>query len=456
MARNVYQYEQPRCPDNWNEAERRFYNRLIETLDDIYAKYGRIDDRTLLSGIQKVESMTKNTLDKLETGVVSAGTVATDALSATFGYIASLSGKYGSFDFETVKNLLAQAMVLEKGQADYIHITNLAATYAQAVNATIGNLVIQASNGRYYQLDVGTDGRVSAEQVDVSDNEIAAGETESGKVLVATNIAAETLGAETLAATQALINALDAARINVDTLIARQEFVQDLTASDAFINALIANSAFIKELSTTKIIGDKSIEMIAEDVDGTAKVFRQATAPTEGVRENDLWVIPGTERIYQATISDVQPTFYLDENGILTAEFPEGFDDGSYRVFIQDRDLYTDGFMLNVVEGGVIGDGFSWMQIGDRELADAVSELQHSVFVKPDGLHVQAEGSGTEVVIDSNSVDIRVGGVPFSSFGSNYVEFGDYQMRRTADGGLAFKKRSGYNSLNLKEKRLIA
>lgn len=268
MARSVFQYEQPRCPDNWNEAERRFYNRLIETLDDIYSKYGRLDEKMLSKGVlNRIDNSTVTSLEKMTADILSSGKIAADSIEATFAYLVSLSAKYGSFDFETVKNLVADAMVLEKGQADYVHITNLAATYAQAVNATIGNLVIQSSDGKYYQLDVSADGKVSASEVKPSDKEISAGETSEGKVIVGTHITAETLGTATLAATQALINMIDASRINVDTLVAREEFVQTLTANEAFVDSLVANTAFIKQLGTTTIVGDKSITMLAGEVD---------------------------------------------------------------------------------------------------------------------------------------------------------------------------------------------
>ena len=433
MARNVYQYEQPRCPDNWNEAERRFYNRLIETLDDIYAKYGRIDDRTLLSGIQKVESITKNTLDKMEAGTISAMTVAADALSATFGYIASLSGKYGSFDFEAVKNLVAQAMVLERGQADYIHITNLAATYAQAVNATIGNLCIQASDGSYYQLDVNPDGTVSAERVNPTKNEIAAGQTDSGKVIVGTRISAEALDTGTLAATQALVNTIDAARINVVELIAREAFIQALTASDAFIYNLVASSVFAQVLSTTKIVGDQSITMIAER---SNRSFRQEDMPVDGVKFGDTWRVPSTGETYQAEDAGGSGLrFYLGEDGGLYYELDQ--DDGSISLEMQGYDLAVEGVML---QNGDDASPLRWALVQDEALLPR-EEFQHYVRIRPDGLHVGAEETTGEVRIDHDSVDVLLGGRVFSSFGQNYVEFGNYQLRRTADGGLAFKMR---------------
>lgn len=271
MANSVYQYEQPRCPDGWNEAERRFYNRLIQVLDDIYAKYGRIDAKLLdKSVINKIETAPEAALDKAVADVISAGNIAADKFQGTFAYLVSLSAKYGDFDFETVKNLVADALVLEQGQANEVHITNLSATYAQAVRATIGSLCIKSKDGGYFQLDVDSEGRVSAVPVDVSEGEIAAGETDSGKVIVGTNVTAEMLNTATLAATQALINTIDAARINVDELVAREAFISALTAEQAFVTALFADEAFLELLRTTKIVGDKSITMIAEDAEGGA------------------------------------------------------------------------------------------------------------------------------------------------------------------------------------------
>lgn len=400
MARNVYQYEQPRCPDNWNEAERRFYNRLIETLDDIYSKYGRLDANMLAkSVIERIDNSAATAMDKMVADIVIAGKIAADSIEATFANLVSLSAKYGNFDFETVKNLVSDAMVLEKGQADYIHITNLAATYAQAVNATIGNLVIRSSDGQYYQLDVNSDGKVSAERVEVSDGEIAAGETESGKVIVGTHIVAETLGTETLAATQALINKLDAARINVDTLIAREEFVQELTASEAFINSLVANSAFINLLRTTKIVGDTTITMMVNQLRATqieagetARVFRQETFPgsAEKVKPRDLLVIPSTGQVYQAVdMSRLNLRFYLEDNGDLTYTI-EDFT-GHYTLEVRGYDLYAENFVVPIRDDGTIGQPYAWELVRDLELQSEINAQAEAMAQAVVGLNKDIE-----------------------------------------------------------------
>ena len=43
------------------------------------------------------------------------------------------------------------------------------------------------------------------------------------------------------------------------------------------------------------------------------------------------------------------------------------------------------------------------------------------------------------VLIDSESVNVVMNGSKYSRFAGNYVQFGNYQLRRTTDGGLAFK-----------------
>lgn len=320
-AVTVYQYEQPRCPEGWNESERRFYARIIETLDDIYSKYGRIDEKLLSSSfvtkvnnapdvaLEKLEdayssatvddlmtkSLTANaarivelTVEKMIADTVVAGQITAGTLESTFAYMVSLSAKFGSFDFETVQNLVSGAMVLEKGSADSLYIKNLSVLYAQILNATIGSLCIQASDGNYYQIDVteNLDGEaiVNATKVEVNEGEISAGQTESGKVILDTDILAERLTTGTLFATEALTNSLLAAKIDVDTLTARSAFIQKLTSSEAFIDKLVSNTAFIHELTTRKIIGEKSLEMIA----GTADVAKSAAEAAQGTADGAM------------------------------------------------------------------------------------------------------------------------------------------------------------------------
>ena len=66
-------------------------------------------------------------------------------------------------------------------------------------------------------------------------------------------------------------------------------------------------------------------------------------------------------------------------------------------------------------------------------------EFQRVVRIDDDGLHVGDNQSNGEVLVDSNSVNVVFNGQKYSKFSGNYVQFGNYQLRRSSDGGLVFK-----------------
>ena len=53
------------------------------------------------------------------------------------------------------------------------------------------------------------------------------------------------------------------------------------------------------------------------------------------------------------------------------------------------------------------------------------------------------QNTNNEVLIDSEAVNVVTGGVMESKFTGSYIQFGNYQLRRTADNGLAFKVKEG-------------
>lgn len=206
---------------------------------------------------------------------VVAGKITTDEFYAALADITVLAAGTATFDRATVKHLVAQAMNLEYGVGEQVFIKNLAVEFAQMVSASVGELCIKASDGNYYLLDVGADGSVTATKTTVSNSEITAGETSSGKVILETNITAANLNTSNLLATYALINQIDAARIDVDQLFARE--------------------AVIELLRTSKIVGDKSITMIAGEIEEAKDAATSAeSAVTDLNRLTDIEVIDGT------------------------------------------------------------------------------------------------------------------------------------------------------------------
>ncbi len=274
---------------------------------------------------------------------ITAEDIETDELAAELARITVLICGSASFDKATIKHLVADAMNLEYGVAGQVFIKNLAVEYAQMVGAAIGKLCIKASDGKYYLLDVGADGRVTAAETTVTDGEIEAGQTSGGSVIVETNITAANLTTTNLLATYALINKIDAARIDVDELVARK------TLTDA--------------LYTSKIYGGKSLEIIVGDVSKAQSAADAAQSTADSANKLALSANTGIQR------------------------------------------------------------------------------MNEYVQIKEDGTHMRARDTDNEMVLSSQGVEINVGGQNYSQFGAMYVQFGNYQLRRTADGGLAFKLR---------------
>lgn len=170
----------------------------------------------------------------LKVGNLTANDITTDNLAAALAQFTVLTAGTAEFDRATVQHLVAEALNLQFGTAEQVFIKNLAVEYAQMVGATIGNLCVKASDGNYYNIDVDASGNVIATATTVSDGEVSSGQTEGGKVILDTNITAGNLNASNLLATYALINQIDAARIDVDQLFAREAFVNKLITSRIF------------------------------------------------------------------------------------------------------------------------------------------------------------------------------------------------------------------------------
>ena len=181
------------------------------------------------------------TINSLNAGAIEAGAakiasldahdIETDSLAAALAAFTVITCGTATFDAATIRHLVAQSMNLDYGAAGQVFIRNLAVEYAQMIGASIGNLCIKASNGNYYSIDVDSSGNVTGTLTTVTEQEIDAGQTESGRVILETSITASVINTSSLLGTFALINQIDAARIDVDQLFARQAFIDQLNTS---------------------------------------------------------------------------------------------------------------------------------------------------------------------------------------------------------------------------------
>ena len=206
------------------------------------------------------------TINSLNAGSIEAGAakiasltahdIETDSLAAALAAFTVITCGAATFDAATIQHLVAHAMNLDYGAAGQVFIRNLAVEYAQMIGASIGNLCVKASDGKYYSIDVDSEGNVTGTPTTVTEQEIDAGQTDSGRIILETSITASDINTTNLLGTFALINDIDAARIDVDQLFARQAFIDKLNTS------IIQSQDFI-ELVVGKV--DESVDEAMED-----------------------------------------------------------------------------------------------------------------------------------------------------------------------------------------------
>ena len=224
---------------------------------------------------------------------IAAGSVSADSLAAVMADIIHAEVDVGEFGLAEVQNLLANALVLKAGQAGSMEITNLAVTQANMLNATIANLIIPGEDGKYYAVVVGTDGVLHTEEVTVTEGEIAAGETEDGRQIVATAINAESINGQSIAAEEAILNTVLTQALNAGKITA----VEAMIAS-ASIPTLYAAS--IKSLGDSiDISANESITLLVGDVAGAeaaaefAAPYIGAEPPENAPDTGKLWLDEG-------------------------------------------------------------------------------------------------------------------------------------------------------------------
>ncbi len=205
-------------------------------------------------------------------GELTASSIATDQLAAALAAFQVITAGSASFDAATIRHLISAALNVENTVSGEAFIRNLRVMYAQIVAATIGDLCIRASDGNYYRIDVNADGTVEATLTTVTEDEISQGHTDAGRVILATDITAENLSAANIYATYALVNKIDAARIDVGTLLARQAFIDQLNTMD------IRSNNFLQIM-----VGDATVWRV-EIVSSNADVLTDGSSTTLSAR----------------------------------------------------------------------------------------------------------------------------------------------------------------------------
>ena len=337
-----------------NPLELRELNRQMEW---IWRKIlGGLDERAFSDdGIRQVTT----TVEKIVATEMTADAIDTNFLNAAIAKMMVAVIGVCDADYLTAVDANVENLIVRRGLGNSFTFDNLKIVYAQIVSATIGELCVKASDGNYYTLDVDSEGKVTASIATVTDGEISAGHTNAGKVILGTDIVAEELSTSDLFATFALVDKIDASRINVDTLVARAAFAEKLFATEAFIHLL----------RTEKIVGEKSIEIIAGELEqNTMDIANQAQdfASTVTRIDADMESLQGQiDGSITTWFYEVAPTNENEPAVNWTSTDEKNLHLG---------DLYYDTVTGYCYRWQVQNNAYSWQRITDTDVTKALSD----------------------------------------------------------------------------------
>ena len=241
--------------------------------------------------------------DKIASGAITAGKIDTTdlaAINAVLGTASIADARIALADisYAQVKDLDAQSAyfgqaVIQEGLANKLYIPRLAANYAQIVNATISDLVIQATDDNYYKLDVDLAGNVTATQITPTAQEISDGHTSDGRTIyMGTDIVAADLNTMNIYASHALMDEITANILNVDKLFAREATIAKINALDLSSNTYIQSVVgdWVSGSTITQTIN--SIDTRITSL-GYGTFFYSETEPSHsGLVAGDVWIKP--------------------------------------------------------------------------------------------------------------------------------------------------------------------
>ena len=346
------------------------------------------------------------TAEKIGAGSITAAKIDTTdltAINATLGTAAIADARIAlaDIDFAKVKDLNAQSAyfgqaVIQAGVANKLFIPRLSVDYAQVVSATIGDLVIQATDNNYYKLDVDLDGKVTATQVTPSAAEIAQGHTSDGRTIyMGTDIVADDLNTTNIYASHALMDEITANIINVDKLFAREATITKINAMDLSSNTYIQATVGNWQSQSTITQTISSIQSRISEL-GYGTVYYSTTEPSHsGLVQGDLWIQPledntwddvrqqrwqdlidgtwsdviGAYKVYTWTGEHFKPIF----DSLINVEMQTQIDQNTYAITLK-----ADQSALNTIEGTVAEFGAT-LEIQSEAITAAVSAVNTKV-----------------------------------------------------------------------------
>lgn len=283
--------------------------------------------------------------------------------------------EYADIDFSKIKDLLAGDMIFTAGKAGELYIERLAATSAMMLSATLGRLVIQGEDGEYYEIAVSSDGTIHTSITEVTEEDIAAGETPVGKPIISTSAVISDLNAQSIKASSGIIDDILTVALSAGKITAAEAMLSSATIPTLYTTSLkaLAGSLNLSANDSVKIM-----------VGSKGRIFRSESAP-EGADVDDLWVQPSTGYVFQCIgDADSFPGFYMDAAGNLYYKYSET-QEAHDLIVDENGDMYLSADAISGVKISEDGKLSAWVQVRDSGLEDDIAGVESELETKISG-----------------------------------------------------------------------
>ena len=250
------------------------------------------------------------TAEKIASGSIDATKINTSAISAINATLGTATITNGMIDnanisYARIMDASVGSLITKDATADTYYIDKLQVRNAQMVYATIGELVIKAADNKYYRLDIDQYGALSPTEVTLTAAEIAAGETSDGHAaIIETDLTVSDLSANNMKAINALIDKINASRIDVGELWARQAFINQLMVTDISSNTYIQSTIGNWVSSSTIAQSIDSLDSRISSL-GYGTVYMQPEEPSHSeLVPGDIWIQTQSSGTWSEVYSD--------------------------------------------------------------------------------------------------------------------------------------------------------
>ena len=352
---------------------------------------------------------------------LTAESIEADHLAAALAGFVSMYASVGEFDFATIQNLVAGAMALEQGSAESVYIKNLAVTSANLLSATLGKLVLKGDDGGYYRVFIGADGEISTEAVELTEDEITAGQTSGGQEIVETNLNVADLNASNLQASSAVINEILTTALTAEKITAADAMIASATIPTLYATTIKAIGEGIDLSSNQYIVSIvesvSEAQAAADNAQSTAEhaLIEQSVLAPENPSDDMLWLdlsaSPSVLKRWDgAAWQEVSPTDELWQEVALNST--------EIRQLAQEIALKVNQ-----------GDLETYLQLTGEGVIVGRSDSAYRVYIENGGYHVQQYGENIM------SLHKRTAYIPYMRYGT--MEKSSYIADTiSADGGI--------------------